>query len=148
MIICYSGGLGDGSKIFVIGILMQNDKCDKDDVSCRVYFESLIDGVKELLNSKVADIESQTTNARESMEKRLDALNEIRGAMTDQARMFLPRTEYRASHEAMEKSLSEVRDDMMQARGKASQGQFLITAIISVVALLIALLSVIINWGK
>ena len=110
--------------------------------------EALIDGVKELLNSKMDDIETQTTRARESMEKRLDAMNKIKGAMADQSRLFLPRTEYQTSREATEKSLSEVRDDMMQARGKASQGQLLVTAAISVVALLIALLNLLTHWGK
>lgn len=59
-------------------------------VSLKEYFESQINSIKEA-----------TTLARESMEKRLDGMNEFRDALKDQTSLFINRKEYEDKHKML-----------------------------------------------
>jgi len=58
-----------------------------------------------LTQTKIDSIERGMEISRLSMEKRLEAMNEFRGQMADQSKLFLPRLEYHPSHEALEKRI-------------------------------------------
>jgi hypothetical protein len=72
---------------------------------------SLLEYIKEL---RKADLES-LNNAKASMEKRLEGMNEFRAQLKDQTAGFITRTEYQARHDGLDtKSMS--RHDQLEAR--------------------------------
>jgi hypothetical protein len=71
------------------------DKNNHDNVSLKEYFEAKFDGLREATNL-----------ARESMEKRLEGMNEFRSALKDQTAKFITRVEY----EVLDKKIEEVKD--------------------------------------
>jgi Mg2+ and Co2+ transporter CorA len=66
--------------------------------------EELVDYIKEMRRSD----QEQLRNARESMEKRLESINEFRGQLRDQAAGFVTREEHSAKHSEIEARLRGV----------------------------------------
>lgn len=58
-------------------------------------------GLKEYINFRFKILEKETENARSSMDKRLDGMNEFRDQLKDQAGRFITREEYEAKYEAL-----------------------------------------------
>ena len=56
--------------------------------------------LKEFITDKFETLEKTTEFARQSMEKRLDQMNEFRQQLKDQNASFITRIEYEAKHEA------------------------------------------------
>jgi hypothetical protein len=78
-----------------------------DGVTLREYFEALL-----------ADLKTQIEHSRVGMEKRLDGMNEFRGALKDQTDKMMPREEYYIQHENLIreiKALNTFKDEMKGA---------------------------------
>ncbi len=54
--------------------------------------------------------EKATGKAETAIDKRFDGVNELRGALSDQAALMLPRTEYSAQHQSMIEKIDELKD--------------------------------------
>lgn len=59
------------------------------------------DAQKEGVAAALAAQKEAVNKSEASYDKRFEAVNEFRGQLADQARQFLPRAEYLASHEAL-----------------------------------------------
>ena len=59
----------------------------------KVYIDNQINWLKELIISKIDAIDEAKKNAFNSMEKRLDGMNEFRDTLKDQAGLFVTRRE-------------------------------------------------------
>lgn len=59
----------------------------------RQYIDNQIKWLRQLFDSKIAANEEAKKNAFNSMEKRLDGMNEFRNTLKDQAAMFVTRRE-------------------------------------------------------
>ncbi len=70
---------------------MEKQFTQKDGISLKEYFEMRLESVK-----------IATELARESLEKRLEGMNEFRQSMKDQANNFVTRVEYKTLYEKME----------------------------------------------
>lgn len=60
----------------------------------------------------LANAEKATAKAETAADKRFDAVNEFRRALTDQTATFLPRTEYETAHSALAERVTFVADRM------------------------------------
>jgi len=54
--------------------------------------------------------EKATAKAETAIDKRFDGVNELRGALSDQAALMLPRTEYAAQHLSLAEKIDELKD--------------------------------------
>lgn len=102
------------------------------DIPLRDYFEA-----------RLAALEHHIKVAAAAMEKRLDAMNEIREQLRDQAATFMPRSEYNIHHEKLVEDVRDLRESKAQLEGKASQKSVNVTLVISIFGLILALISVI-----
>ena len=58
--------------------------------------------LKEYFDAQIENVKQATELARESMEKRLDGMNEFRDTLKDQAGKFITRQEYEDKHKSLE----------------------------------------------
>ena len=115
---------------------------DKQKVMC--------DGVplKDYVDTRFGDFEKSYNITREDLKDRLKAMNEIRGAMEDQARAnegklskFLTKAEYDNSKERMDSDIRSLLDSQKRAEGKADVGSVNRAMLIAGSALLLGLLN-------
>jgi hypothetical protein len=76
--------------------------------------------------------------AVESMQKRLEGMNEFRQTLSDQATKFLPRTEYQSTTTATADRISTLSSRMDRAEGSDSKGSSAQSSLISIIALIIS----------
>jgi hypothetical protein len=61
--------------------------------------------LKDYFDTKLCGMERATNLARDSMEKRLESMNEFRQSLKDQSSTFLTRQEYDAKHALLEQKI-------------------------------------------
>ena len=74
--------------------------------------------LREYIEARLNMIELNTAQAAASLDKRLDAMNEIRESLRDQSAKFLPRAEYHIQHEALATSLKTMELNRAKDDGK------------------------------
>jgi len=92
-----------------------------------------LDALKELINSRMRNIEQSTTLATNQMERRLEGMNEFRDQLKDQASRFITRAEY----DILVTNIQELRETRAMLAGKASQSSMTLTTIIAFTGLII-----------
>ena len=80
----------------------------------------------------------QIANAAVLLEKRLDAMNEFRNTLKDQASSFFTRKEHEAYLKVVDADIRELREYKAMLNGKASQTHMTITFVIACLSLLVA----------
>lgn len=113
----------------------------EDGVSLKEYFE-------ETCRAKMDAHDKALTLARDSMEKRLEGMNEFREQLKDQASRFITRTEHDAliSKYDMEiKALTKAKDLL---EGKADQKSVFITQVIAIISLLMGLITILRSFSR
>jgi hypothetical protein len=83
--------------------------------------------------------------ARESMEKRLDTMNEFRDSLRDQASRFLPKAEFEASQIRITDEIKILNRSKDILSGKASQNSVILFGIISVTALVVGIMDLLVR---
>jgi hypothetical protein len=101
--------------------------------------------LKELVYAKLSALDKRLETEGAALDKRLETLNNFRDAMRDLQAGAFTRVEHEQYQKRIEVDLRVLRDfkaelDGRRAEiaGKASQGQFLLTLLVSVVAVLVA----------
>lgn len=92
------------------------------------------------VQAALASAKEAVSKAEAATDKRFESVNEFRAQLNDQARLFLPRSEYDANHKALEQRVAEVNDRLNRSEGKGAGYQSswgiiiaLVTVVISVV---------------
>lgn len=80
----------------------------------RHEFLTSMDAHRTALEMAVRNLEKATEKAANAMEHRLGQMNEIRGAMTDQAVSMIRREEYVVQHKALEDRIEAVRTSLTE----------------------------------
>lgn len=101
--------------------------------------------LKEHFETRIAALEKATEVAARAMERRLDAMNEFREALKDQASRMMTRAEAEAALASIERDLRVLRAFQSTLEGKASQKAVNIALLVSAISILIALFSIAIN---
>lgn len=97
--------------------------------------------LKEYVELKIDSIDKATTLAKESMELRLNSMNEFRATLKDQAGQFITRNELNIIIERISidiKNLNTAKDIMT---GKASQSSVLFSYALAIIGILISVYS-------
>ncbi len=90
----------------------------------RKHLERRIDDNDLRYEQRFQSSERALVTALDSANKRLDAMNEVRGQLSDQARLFMPRLEFEAQHRAIVDQISLITsrlDKIEGTRGGTSQ---------------------------
>jgi hypothetical protein len=72
---------------------------------------------QEMVRTALTQQEKQVVQDRQAMEKRLDALNELRSLVSDQQRDFVSRAEYSATHSALAEKIDALTARVNEAGG-------------------------------
>ena len=118
---------------------------EKDNVSLEHHFEQQLKDIKELLEAKFLSIEQATKLATETLNARLDNMNEFRGAMKDQLATAFTKNEHAFYAEKVEADLRMLRENKALLEGKASQKSVVWAIGISVAGLVIGAIGIIIS---
>jgi len=118
----------------------------KNLVTLKEYIDSNIFTLKEYLNVQIEALKHATLIAKESMEKRLDGMNEFRDQLKDQATSFIPRVEYKESIYSLQKQVDDLKQSRDILAGKASQSSVNIAYILTAISLLLSVFSFILNF--
>ena len=120
-------------------------------ISNREYVDAKIKSAERESEARVLGIEKAYDIARISMDKRLEGMNEFRGALKDQTGLMIRREEFDIQHAALkvelgtkqhyiEEELKSVHLEQATLKGKASQSYVNITFLVSCIAIAIAII--------
>jgi Fe2+ transport system protein B len=125
------------------------DKCDEEKPTkiCDLRMGEL----EKLFNFRLEAVEKATRLAANTLEKRLEGMNEFREQLNQQADTFMPRSEYSFGHTRLEQDVRELRESKAKLEGKADQSSVNLALLLGIFGMLISILSVIlsfIHFGK
>jgi hypothetical protein len=106
-------------------------------------YEERFQAQDRALQAALVESQRALTKAEHALEKRLDLLNEMRAAMSDQAQAYLPRSRYDSEHDALEEKIqvNATRLEKLEARaGGLNNGWILFGQIVSLIASTVAIL--------
>lgn len=136
-------------------------KLDKNSYSIKQYFDEKFkaeneffnirhDALANLMDTKFKNLDRATSEARISMDKRLDGMNEFRETLKDQAGQFLTIKEFNSQNEKIVGDIRILRESRAELEGKASQESVeklrnyaTLSMIVTIVSVCIALGSVV-----
>lgn len=98
--------------------------------------------LREYLESRLEAVEKATYLAANTLEKRLEGMNEFREALKSQTNLFVTRTEIENQFGKLGDDIRELRESKAMLEGKASQLYVTITFVISLISLFIASVAV------
>ena len=121
----------------------------EEDVVARIArLEERISGMNTAIQLALSSAEKALVKADYALEKRLDNLNELRGAMQDQAKTYLPRAEYNVQHEALafrittnDKRITDLQENVARAVAMTSGKSAGTSQVMSIVLGIFAIVS-------
>jgi hypothetical protein len=114
--------------------------------ACRSRERETLESMREFFESKIQAIETATKIAYETMERRLEGMNEFRDTLRDQAGKFVTRSEIDVVREAIEDDLRILRESKANLEGKASQGAVNVALLFSVIGLLLGIFGIVMKF--
>lgn len=100
-------------------------------ITLRDYFERLI-----------AEQNKATGLAYQSMERRLDGMNEFRDTLRDQGLSFLTKAEYYTFKTRLEEDIRTLRESKAMLEGKASQSSVNFVTAMAVIGIVLSVVSI------
>ena len=108
---------------------MKHDNCGhitkEEAVTLKDYIDTKIKALEDLIrvysekeDTRFISVKESTDLARIAMDKRLDAMNEFRDTLKDQASRLLPRDEYVAGHKDLTNQIAALNNNQLVLRGK------------------------------
>lgn len=104
--------------------------------------------LRDHMDEKFADLEKHLETSRQSMEKRLEGMNEFRAQLADQVSKFVTRDVLDAKLEVIRVSMADIRAVLSTSAGKAiglNAGWVYLTGGVIAVAALVGLVVVVMN---
>ena len=106
-------------------------------------FDTRMDDLNKSINMQFKHIEESTRLARESMERRLNTMNEFRETLKDQSSQFISETTFDVQNRRIVDDIRTLREWMNKQEGRATQKSVNIVYVLSLIALLISLFDII-----
>ena len=106
-------------------------------------FDTRMDDLNKSINMQFKHIEESTRLARESMERRLNTMNEFRETLKDQSSQFISETTFDVHNRRIVDDIRTLREWMNKQEGRATQKSVNIVYVLSLIALLISLFDII-----
>ncbi len=111
------------------------------------YFEMRFDNLEKSLDERYITQEKAIAVANEASNKRLDSMNEFRETLRDQNKTFITQAEHNSlialvneKFDTIEDSIKAIQISDAVLAGKASQSQFIVVLIISIVGLIASIM--------
>lgn len=128
------------------------DNAPNDRVTLEKLIDTKLSALERLLCLKVSALDKSvsarldaldraTKLASDTMEKRLEGMNEFRAQLKDQAGTFISRQELEAFKALVDADMRVLREANAKAEGKASQQAVNVSTIIAIVGLLLGIVS-------
>jgi len=111
-----------------------------DDVKLKEHLERMLDEQRRYFEMKFAARDEAVRIAMQTMDHRLDGMNEIRGVLKDQTAQTIMRAEFNLSRDQIRAELADLQKYRNIAEGKASQSSVLFFGFLSVASLLISII--------
>lgn len=112
------------------------------EISLQTYLEGKMEAMQNTFSARMNAMEKATTVAAGLMDKRLEAMNEFRNTLKDQASQFLTQAEFDAQHQRVLEDIRMLRESKATLDGKASQQSVNISLIIAVVGMIMGMINV------
>lgn len=113
----------------------------KETVALREYFDMKICKLEKIVDAKIIALKEATTLAKETMDSRLEGMNEFRAALKDQSITFITRNEFSIIVEKLQLEIQLLKEFRAELKGKASQNQSNISLIIAFAGLALGVLA-------
>ncbi len=101
--------------------------------------------LKEYFDTQLLLRDNATKLAKESMEYRLDSMNEFREALRDATNNQVSKVEFNTWQSRIEEDIRSLRESRSLLEGKATQASVTIVTILTVISLLISIISIILG---
>lgn len=113
-----------------------------DTVTIKEYLEKRIDELEKSIDRRFASADSQVKIASAALGERLNSMNEFRAQLKDQTALMLTRSESDAQHEKIDSDIRSLRESRSDIQGKASGISMIVAIVIAVLSILISIYSV------
>ena len=111
-----------------------------DSISLEKYIDEKIKAIYAYIDLKTLAIDKSTSLAKESMERRLEGMNEFRDALKDQTARFITKEDFEKQHQRAIDDIKILRESKANLEGKASVSSVYIAYALSFITLLISIL--------
>ena len=111
-------------------------------IKLRDYVDEKVRGVYLFSKGKYQTIDKSTKLAADSLEKRLETMNEFREALKDQQTRFVTREEFGLIRDRLSEDIRILREAKANTEGKASQTSVYISYLIAIIALAISIIRI------
>lgn len=108
---------------------------DKDVDDLRHHRDEMTKNLREFLEQQLESIDRTTRDKAAVMDKRLEGMNELRGAMKDQALLYAEKKDLYAVKESLEKDVRMLRESKAELHGKSSQTAIIVAVIFSILSI-------------
>ena len=126
---------------------------ETDTISLREYIDLKYQHIESLIDNKILSLDRAVTVAKLENDRRLDAMNEFRAALTDQSKSFITRFEHDTlitKYDEQIQTLSEKFDQQIKSltesraflTGKASMSSVYLAYIIAGIGLVLGILGI------
>ena len=119
---------------------MTTERNIDDEITLREYFDMRIDSVISHNESKYSQLDKALGIALDSLNKRLEGMNEFRESLKDQSAKFVTRIEYEAEAGRLKEDIRVLRESKAKLEGKADMSSVYIAYVISAIGIIIGLL--------
>ena len=106
---------------------------------------AILQDLKEYVNIRFEAENNARVSAYNSMEKRLEGMNEFRRTIEDQGSRMITRAEHQETHNALNEDIRSLRESRAEINGKASQTSMLAALLIATLGVILSGLSFIIR---
>lgn len=125
---------------------LQVESAKKAIVACRVREREIFENLRGIFEARIDSIEKATKLAADTMDKRLDGMNEFRDTLRDQASKFSTRAEIDLFKAGVEDDIRILRESKANLEGKASQNSVNLALAFSICGLLIGIFGIIMKF--
>jgi hypothetical protein len=114
-------------------------------ISLKDYFDMRFNELKNYMDIRFNSIDKATILSNESLDARLEGMNEFRNSMKDQASSFITRQEFSICIERLGEDVKLLREINAKSEGKASQNSVNIAYVIAFVGIIIGICGLLIK---
>ena len=112
-----------------------------DGVALKEHLETRLDALQKHIEAQLHSVDRATVLALQTMDKRLEGMNEFREALKDTTARLATREELALQVGRLKSDIDELKHYRATMEGKASQSSVNAATVLSVVGLIVALIS-------
>ena len=120
----------------------------KPSISLEYHFNKILQAHDDKNKLAFDALQRAVDKAEIATEKRFESVNEFRTQLGDQARSFMPRTEYEVTHKNLDTKIDVISKLVDRIENRKEGGNNMYLLITSIVALLVGIISIVMHFVK